>query len=101
MAKTPDPLLVAQRAQHRLAQRDTDVFHCVVPVDVQVALRMDVEVEQAVARDLVQHVVEETDTSVQPRLPGSVEVDAYGDLRLGRVARDFRVARRPRGYWID
>ena len=43
----------------RLAERDADVLDRVVRVDVQVALRLHVEVEHAVPRDLVQHVVEE------------------------------------------
>jgi hypothetical protein len=33
----------------------------VVPVDVQVAIGRDVEVDQAMAGDLVQHVVEKAD----------------------------------------
>jgi hypothetical protein len=42
----------------RLAERDADVLDGVVGVDVQVALRLDVEVEHAVARHLVEHVLE-------------------------------------------
>ena len=41
------------------AERDADVLDGVVRVDVQVALGAHVEVDHAVARDLVEHVVEE------------------------------------------
>jgi hypothetical protein len=52
---------VAHRQRHRLAHRDAHVFHGVVAVDVQVALGIDLQVDQAVAGDLVEHVVEEAD----------------------------------------
>ena len=45
-----------------------------------------VEVDQAVARDLVEHVVEETDPGGQLRLARAVEIDAHADLRLLGIA---------------
>src|SRR5574337_753024 len=59
-----------------------------VTVDVQVAGRLDLEVDQPVARDLVEHVVEEADAGGELRLPGAVDIDAHPDLRLLRVAAD-------------
>src|SRR4030095_15430448 len=47
------------------------------------------QVDQAMPRDLVEHVVEETDAGSQARLPRAVQIDAHGDLRLLRVAGDF------------
>ena len=70
------PFLSPTALRHRLAQRDADVFHRVVAVDVQVALGVDVEVDQAVAGDLVEHVVEEADAGRQLGRAGAVEVDA-------------------------
>ena len=78
--------LVADRLGHRLAERDADVFHRVVAVDVQVALGVDLEVDQSVARDLVEHVVEEADAGGQLRRAAAVEIDAHADLRLLGVA---------------
>src|SRR5262245_6855972 len=91
----PEPayaLLVADRLRHRLAEGDPDVLDGVVGVDVQVALRLDVEVEQAVARDLVEHVVEERHAGGELRLPGAVEVDRNPDLGFGRLAGDRGVS---------
>ena len=69
-------LLVADRLGDRLAERDADVLDRVVAVDVQVALGLDLEVDQAVARDLVEHVVEERHAGGELRRAGAVEVDA-------------------------
>ncbi len=63
-------------ALHRLAQGDAHVFHGVVAVDVQVALAVDVQVDQAVAGDLVEHVVEEADAGGQLGVAGAVQVEA-------------------------
>jgi hypothetical protein len=76
MAVAADALLVAHRLGHRLAQRDAHVFDRVVAVDVQVAFGLDVQVDQAVAGDLVQHVVEKGDAGGQLGLAGAVKVDA-------------------------
>jgi hypothetical protein len=56
----------------------------VVAVDVQVAPGFDLEVDQPVPCDLVQHVVEEADARGELRLAGAVQVDARCDLRFGR-----------------
>jgi hypothetical protein len=40
-------------------------------------------------RDLVEHVVKETNAGGELRLTRAVEVDLDGDLGLGRVAADF------------
>ena len=57
-------------------------------------LALDVEVDQAVARDLVEHVVEEADAGRELRGAAAVEVDADADLRFLGVAADVGGARR-------
>ena len=54
-----DAGLVAQRLAEHLADGDADVLDGVVAVDVEVARGLHVEVEAAVAAELVEHVVEE------------------------------------------
>jgi hypothetical protein len=61
----------------------------VVPVNVQVSYAMNVEVNQAVARDLVEHVVKKANAGRQLGLAGTVEVELDGDFGFGGVARDF------------
>ena len=71
------PALSPSAFVERLAERDADVLDGVVRVDVQVALaRATVEVEHAVARDLVEHVVEERHAGGELGAAGAVEVDA-------------------------
>ena len=48
-----------------------------------------VEVDQAVARDLVEHVVEETDAGGELGRAAAVEVEPHADLGFLGVARDF------------
>jgi len=65
--------LVADRPGERLPQRDADVLDGVMRVDVQVALGLDVEVEQGVARHLVEHVLEERQPGRQLRVALAVQ----------------------------
>jgi hypothetical protein len=58
----------------------------VVAVDVQVAFGLDVEVDQPVAGDLIEHVIEEADAGGQLGRAGAVQVDANADLRFRGVA---------------
>ena len=87
-----DALLVAERLRHRLPERDADVLDRVVGVDLEVALRLHREVDHAVARDLVEHVVEERDARGEARLARAVEVHGDEDLGFLGVSLDFRGA---------
>src|SRR5581483_326628 len=71
---------------------DAHVFHRVVGVDVQIALRFDLEVDHGVARDLVQHVVEEADAGGELGPAGAVEIELDANLGFQRVASHFRFA---------
>src|SRR6185437_10868916 len=86
--------LVAERLAQRLSERDPDILDGMVRVDVQIALRGDREIEHAVARDLIEHVIEKGDARRKRGLSGAVDVDAYVDVRLGRAARDLRASDR-------
>src|SRR5450830_1543159 len=81
VAVAADALLVADGLGEGHAQGDAGVFHRVVGVDVQV--------DQAVAGDLVQHMVEEGHAGVELLLAGAVQVDGDTDLGLVGVADDF------------
>src|SRR5688572_14841775 len=89
MAIAADALLVAHRLVHSLAQRDADILHRMVPVDMQVPLGLDIQVDEAMPGDLVQHMVEETYARGELRLAGAVQVDPDGDLGFRGVAGDF------------
>ena len=86
---TGQALLVAPGLGQRLAERDADVLDGVMRVDMQVALGVNVEVDQPVPCNLVEHVVEEGNTGGELALTGAVEIQTHGNLRLQGVTGDF------------
>jgi hypothetical protein len=46
-------------------------------------------IDEAVAHDLVEHVIEEGHAGIELALAGAVEIDAHRDLRFEGVASDF------------
>src|SRR6056297_1133454 len=90
VAVSADAGLVAERGGQRLTESDAAILHGVVVVDMQIARRRHAHVDEAVARELVEHVVEEPHTGGHVRLPRSVEVDFHGDSRFGGLPLDLR-----------
>src|SRR6476661_6623749 len=93
VAVTAYALLVSDRVRKSLAERDPDIFHRVVRVDVQIAARLYFQIEQPVACDLIEHVIEEGDLRFDARAAGSIQVQLYRDLRLERIACDLGTTR--------
>ena len=58
------PLRSPKRLGHRLADGDAAVLGGVVGIDVQIAFGLDVEIDQRMARQLLEHVVEEADAGL-------------------------------------
>src|SRR6185295_2713420 len=87
-----DALARAERLRHRLAERDAEVLDGVVLIDVEIAGRVDPQIEGAVARDELQHVIEEADAGAHAVLALALEAERQRDLRLGRPAIDYRAA---------
>ena len=82
MAVAANAPLVPDRFSQRLSERDADVLHRVMRIDVQVAAGLDDQVDQAVTRDLVEHVVKERDTSVEPRSAAAVEIELDANQKI-------------------
>ncbi|GAB3363524.1 hypothetical protein GCM10027395_14520 [Giesbergeria sinuosa] len=57
-----------------------------VAVDMQIALTLDVKINQAVAGDLFEHVIKKTNAAVQLRLACAVQIEAHSDLGFQRMA---------------
>ena len=77
-----DPLAIAQRFVQRAAQADRHVFDGVVRVDVQIAGGLDRQIKQPMMRDMVQHVIEETDPGGDVGCARAVQVQRQRDLRF-------------------
>ena len=85
---TPDTLEVAQRPAHRLADHDAGVLGGVVKIDMEVALRAHLEVDQRMTRQLFEHVIEKTDPGVDVVFAVTVEIERDEDIGLLGLALD-------------
>jgi hypothetical protein len=86
----PDPGPVAERLVQGLAEHDADVLHRVVRAGLQIAARLHLQPEPAVAGEQVEHVVEEADARTGARAPAPVEVERETNLRLACLALSCR-----------
>jgi len=84
--------LVAHRFRKGLTEGDADIFHRVVRINVQIALGFDLQIHHAMARDLIEHVIEEGHAGIQLLLTAAIQIDLHADLRFQRVAGDFCLA---------
>ena len=92
MSIAANTALVTNRPVDCLAQRDADILYRMMCVDMQIALRPDLDIQHAVTGNLVQHVVEKGHTRLKGTATASVEVDGNADLGLQRVPTDFCLA---------
>ena len=89
MAVAADALLVADGLGDGHAQRNADVLNRVMSVDVQVADGLNVQVDQAVARDLIEHVIEKGNARVELLHAGAVQIDGHPDPGFIGVTGNF------------
>lgn len=68
---------VAQRPGNRLADGDAGIFHGVMVIDMQIALDLDVHVDQRMAAELVQHMVEKSHACGNLRFAGAVDIHTH------------------------
>ncbi|CDX17810.1 hypothetical protein MPLA_1170034 [Mesorhizobium sp. ORS 3359] len=84
-----DAAPLAQSLAQRLADGDAGVLDRVVVVDMQVALSLDRHVDQRMSRQLVEHMVEETDAGRNVGLALAVDMDRDRNLGFLGLAADF------------
>src|SRR5690606_27757183 len=92
VAVAADPPPGSDRLRHRLAESDADVLDRMVRIHGQIAARLDRQIDETVARHLLEHVLEEGETGLQARAPLAVESHGHGDARLLGLARDTGAA---------
>ncbi len=83
------PLLVAPGRSQRLTERDTDIFDGMVRINVQITFRLNIQINQAMSGNLIQHVVEKGNAGGEIALTGTIKIETHGNLRLQRIASDF------------
>ena len=79
----------AERRRHRLAERDADVLDGVMLVDVEIPSGLERQVEPAVPREELQHVIEKPDAGRDVVAPLPVKREPQRDLRLFRGPLDL------------
>src|SRR5262245_34273796 len=84
---------VAERFGERPAQTDRRVLDRMAVINLQIALARDFEVEKPVAREQVEHVVEERNAGRDCAFSLPVEVELEMDVSLFGRALDFSLTR--------
>jgi hypothetical protein len=84
MAVTQGSPFIAHGTGQRLPQGDAHIFDCMVAVNVQVAAAFHAQVDQAVACNLLQHVIEEADTGIEFGLAAAIEIDGENNVGFSR-----------------
>ena len=67
---------------------NSDVFHGVVLVHIEIALGSQVEIESAVMREEFQHVIEEADAGRDVIASAAIDRKRGANLRLSGIALD-------------
>ena len=63
MAITAHAALIANRLGKSLAERNPDIFNGVMRINLEITMGHDIEINQAVAHNLIQHMVQKRDAS--------------------------------------
>ena len=75
---------LAERLGKRRAERDGHVLDRVMGIDMKIARRRDLEIDQRVPRDLLEHVIEKADPGLDPGRTRPVEIERDADRRFLR-----------------
>jgi hypothetical protein len=62
---TPDTLFIAHRFVNSLPQRYANILDRVMPVNVKIAIGINVKVNQSMTGNLIEHVIKKTDARMQ------------------------------------
>ncbi len=89
MAVTGQPLFVPPGLGQRLTDGDPDIFDSVMIIDLNIANRRNIKIDQAVAGDLVEHVVKEGNAGGELALAAAIEIKTHGNLRFKGVTCNF------------
>ena len=89
MTITAHAPLVCDRTGKCLPKRDAHIFNRVVGVNLEIALGHDIQINQAMTRNLVQHVIQKRYARRQRFLPSAIQVEGNPNSGFGGIAGDF------------
>ena len=96
------PRLVPSACADGVAERDADVLDGVMGIDIEIAAGVDREIEAAMPRDELEHVIEEAESGLDRVGAAAIEIQAKPNLRLRRPAINARATQgRPPGPRAD
>lgn len=81
---------VPERLANSLAKHDTAVLGRVVKIDVKIAPGFQIDIDEPVARNLDQHMIEKADPGRDLVPPRPVQINGCGDTCLTRLPFDAR-----------
>ena len=83
------PRRLPSALRHRFAERDADVLDGVMLIDVEVARGAHVEIERAMPRHQIEHVIEKADAGAVLERALAVEIERDADLSSRPSARSI------------
>ena len=89
MTVTTQAFLVTQRFGERLADGDADIFYRVMCVDMQIADRRNLQINQPVTGKLIEHMVKESDAGIELGNAGTIKIECHANFGFQRIASDF------------
>ena len=82
MAKAIDPATITQGLLERLTNGNPNVLIGVMVVDMRIAACRDLQIDQAMAADLMQHVIEKRNTCAGMTAAAAVKPEPNTDICL-------------------
>ncbi len=86
---TAQSLLVAPGLRQRLANGDADILDRMMRIDMQIALGFDLEIDESVARYLIEHMIEKRNAGGKPSLTAAIEIKTDGNPGFESVSANF------------
>src|SRR5206468_9292055 len=80
LAEAADAVLITQRNFKGLTQRQANVFHRVMKVDLEIAFGSNLNVKKTVAAKTIEHVIKERHAGFNGCLPGAVDIQLHHDV---------------------
>jgi hypothetical protein len=92
MTIAADAFFVADRLRKCLPQRNTDIFDGMVRIDVQIADRFYLKIDQSVTGNLIEHVIQKRHAGIELLLTGAIRLIATR-ICVSLVLRDTAAMR--------
>ena len=75
-----------------LTQGNANIFHGVMRIDVQIAIGLDVEIDHAMASNLIEHMLQKRESGIKLRIALSVEINTDGNLCFQSISGNHCLA---------